>query len=391
MALVGARRRTAPRRVKGHTVKFMLTPEQEELRELVRQYVSDKAPLAATRNLLGQDRDFDPVVWASMARELDLAGVDIDESLGGAGLTSVELALAAVELGAALYSGPFLAGAGLAAGLLRAADPQPNTRIADLLGSVSRGAILTAAVPDQGGAWRADAVTCEAVEHADRGWSLTGAKVAVLQADQAELLLVAARTPVGACSLFAVEPGTTSIRRMDSIDPTRSLCRVELDAAPGELLVDRADQAITDGWLRGCVLLAAESLGGARQCLEMTAEYARTRVQFGRPIGAFQAVKHRLVDTLVEVELATSAVYLAACHLTAGDPAIAGSAPMALHSATQAFSRAAADAVQIHGGVAFTWEHDAHLFVKRARANRQLLGRPVDQLDAVYANVAAAG
>lgn len=364
-------------------MRFSLTPEQVDLTRVLSSYLDDRAPLAATRGLVETGTAFDRDVWHQMAADLGLQGVDVPESLGGTGMSTVEMSIAMQESGRRLYSGPLLASTGLALSLLLAVE-EPGDEVRSLIADVCGGAVMVAAVPDGGGAWAAQSVVTTAEPAAD-GWSLTGVKQLVLQADVAHMLLIAAVLPDGTTGLFAASPTSAIITVLDSIDLTRNLCSVELDHSAAQLVVGDVSGIIARAGLRASVALAAESLGAARQVLQSAAAYATDRRQFGQPIGAFQGVKHRLADALVDLELATSAVYLAACHVDADSRTQAlASVPMALRAATDALSRAARDAVQVHGGVGFTWEYDAHLFVKRGRVSRELLGSPAERLDALY-------
>ncbi|MEO7627513.1 MAG: acyl-CoA dehydrogenase family protein, partial [Nocardioides sp.] len=294
-------------------MKFSLTSEQEDLTQVLSSYLDDRAPLTATRALLETGTAFDRDVWGQMAADLGLQGVDVPESLDGTGMSTVEMSLVMHEVGRRLYSGPLLASTGLALSLLLAVD-EPGDEVRSLIADVCGGAVVIAAVPDGGGAWTASSVATTAERDAAT-WTLTGVKQLVLQADVADTLLIAAVLPDGTLGLFAVEPAAAAITVLDSVDPTRNLCGVELERSLARLVVGDAAGAIARGALRASVALAGESLGAARQALESAAAYATDRRQFGQPIGAFQGVKHRLADALVDIELATSAVYLAACHV----------------------------------------------------------------------------
>ncbi|QTI69935.1 acyl-CoA dehydrogenase family protein [Gordonia polyisoprenivorans] len=364
-------------------MKFSLTSEQEGLTQVLSDYLDARAPLTATRALLEAGTAFDRDVWARMAAELGVQGVDVPESLDGTGMSTVELSLVMHEAGRRLYSGPLLASTGLALSLLLAVD-DPGDEVRSSIADLCGGHIVVAAVPDAGGAWAASEVATTATD-GTTGWTLTGVKRLVLQADVADTLLIAAVLPDGTTGLFTVDPAAAAVTADDSIDPTRTLCTVELAHSQAQLIVRDADDVFARGALRASVALAGESLGSARQALESAAAYATDRRQFGQPIGAFQGVKHRLADALVDIELATSAVYLAACHVEADDrPQALASVPMAVRAATDALTRVARDAVQVHGGVGFTWEYDPHLFVKRGRVSRELLGSPAERLDALY-------
>ena len=360
-------------------MKFALTADQELLRSATTDLFSERAPLAVTRARVDAGGSPDPGAWAALL-ELGGATVDLAEEHGGTGLGVVELAIVLEQAGAVLYPGPLLASTGFAAGLV-AGDDDASAAVCRRL---AEGWVACAAVPDRPGPWSAAAVTTTA-HQIDGDWRLRGVKEAVLQADCADVLLVAARTEDGGVALFAVTPDDAGIEVLPTLDPARSLCRVTLADARAELLLPGADDRIRRGGLRATTALAAESVGAARAALDLTASYVTTRTQFGQPIGAFQAVKHRLADLLVEVELATSAVYLAACHLAAGDlVAASASAPLALHAATETLVRAGTDAVQLHGGMGFTWESPCHRYVTWAQTSRWLLGSDAARLEEMY-------
>jgi alkylation response protein AidB-like acyl-CoA dehydrogenase len=373
-------------------VRFAFTAEQDDLREVLRRFTADRASLAGTRARLGTAAPWDPATWTAMADDLGLLGVDLPEEHGGTGLSTVELAIAAEELGRVLWSGPFLASIGFAAGLLAeavaaggapAAEDPAAEDPAGLLAAACAGRRFAAACGWTGG-WSAPP------RFAWDGRTVSGSERGVLHAGAAETVLVAATSPGGRVALLAVDAADTSVAEPPGIDPTRPAGTVTLDRAPARLLAADAAALLVRARRRASVALAAEALGGARRCLELATAHAKDRVQFGVPIGSFQAVKHKLADLLVEVELATSAVYLAACHVAAGDPDAGTSVPAAVQTATDTFARAARDSIQVHGGIGFTWEHDAHLYLKRSRADRLLLGSPGTQLAAFYAGTAAA-
>jgi alkylation response protein AidB-like acyl-CoA dehydrogenase len=371
-------------------MRFAFNSEQEDLRRTLRDWLSSRAALGTTRRDQEAGTPFDPTVWRSMAVEMGLQGVDAPEELGGSGLTAVELALVMETTGEQLYPGPLLPVTGLALGLLLAV-PSPQGAVDTLVQEICEGRIVIAAA-DAATAWIADVPglrpsVAVVARVAGQGHRLTGSCDFVLQPDAADLFLVLATMPAGGAGLFAVEQACAEVAPRTSIDHTRSAGTVHVRDAPAELLADVSDAVLQRASLRYGVALAAEALGAARSCLSQATHHATSRVQFGSPIGAFEAVKHRLVDALVDIELATSAVYLAACHLADNDVASAtASVPMAQWAACEALTRVAGDSVQVHGGMGFTWEHDAQLFVKRAQVLRQLRGGPSEQLGQLYAH-----
>jgi alkylation response protein AidB-like acyl-CoA dehydrogenase len=248
------------------------------------------------------------------------------------------------------------------------------------------GTVLAAVVPGQPRGWHADSVTVTAEDSAS-GWRLSGSVRGVLGADIAELLLVAARTDQGDVAIFSVEPSSASITVEPGLDAARPLSTVALSGAGATLVQRSAEERLHRAGLRAATALAAESVGAARAAMDLTVEHVTTRRQFDQPIGAFQTVRHRLADLLTEIELSTSAVYLAALHVGAGDmSSAAASVPLALHSATGSLQRAAAAAVQLHGGMGFTWESACHWFVSWGEMSRWLLGSPTGRLEEMFLN-----
>ncbi len=349
--------------------EFAFTPEQAELRSAVRKFGADNAGEQAARQLMESSPPFDPKVWGRLGAELGVLGLSVPESAGGAGGTLVDQAIAVEELGAALACGPLFGTVYLSIPALVAASQS-----GDLLSDLVEGRRTAAfAVPDRAGVFEPAAVSVTAT---DSG-ALTGAVARVVDGGAADVLLVAATGP-GGLGLYAVDadgPGVTRTS-LATLDLTRPQAAIELTSAPGQLVsgADEAERVITHALQVGAALLAAEQVGAAQHLLDLAVDYAKTRLQFGRPIGSFQAVKHKLADMLVDLEHARSAAYHAVWALTDGtdDPAVATSIAQAVASA--AFSRIARDTVQVLGGIGFTWEHQAHLYFKRASTDAALLG-----------------
>jgi alkylation response protein AidB-like acyl-CoA dehydrogenase len=359
------------------SVGLALTEEQEELRRSVRRFLEDVSPVREVRRLMDSEAGYDPAVWSRMAGQLGLQGLHIPDEHGGAGLGQVELAVVFEELGRSLACVPYLATAGMAANALLASGDDSAQR--DLLPRLASGeAVGTLAVAEDGGRWDLDSVAAEA-RPAGHGWVLDGHKAFVVDGGQADLIVVAARAPAG-LSAFVVEAGAPGMTRTapPTLDQTRRLARLELATTPARLIGEEGDAG---GWLSktldlAAVALAAEQVGGAQRCLEMAVEYAKTRQQFGRPIGSFQAVKHRCADMLVRVESARSAAYYAAWAAAEDSDELPVVASLAKAYCSEAYFFAAAENIQVHGGIGFTWEHDAHLYFKRAKASELLLGDP---------------
>ena len=353
-------------------VNFAFSEEQEELRRTVRSFLEQKSPETEVRRLMDTTEGYDPAVWSQMAEQLGLQGLAIPEEFGGSGYSFRELAIVFEEMGRCLLVAPFLSTAALAAGaLLHSGDDAAKKEL--LPGIASGATIATLALTD------AEGTVTEATAQGD-GHVLTGVKNYVLDGHTAGLLLVTARTPAGT-SLFAVDGGASGLTRtpLFTMDQTRKLARVELASTPARLIGadGQADPAIERTLQLAAVAMAAEQVGGAQKCLEISVDYAKNRIQFGRPIGSFQAVKHKCADMLVQVELAKSAAYYAAGCAATADADLPVAAAMAKSFCSEAYFNVAAETIQVHGGIGFTWEHPAHLYFKRAKSSELLLGDPL--------------
>jgi alkylation response protein AidB-like acyl-CoA dehydrogenase len=352
--------------------------EQDELRTVVRSFLVKYSDEAAVRRLAADPRGHDVVVWRRMAGELGLQGLAVPEEYGGSGFGYVELGVVFEEAGRALLCEPYFATVALAAeALLRCADEQAR---ADLLPGIASGAtIATLALTEDGGRWDEPGISLAARDTAD-GWRLTGAKTYVPDGLLADLLLVAARTPAGV-SLFAVGADAPGLLRtpLPTLDQTRKQARLEFADTPARLIgaEGTAWPVLERALATASVLLAAEQVGGAAAALDAAVDYARIRVQYGRPIGSFQGIKHKCADMLVEIESARSAAYAGLWALDAGDDTeTAVAAALAQAFCSEAFTKVAGDTIQVHGGIGFTWEHPAHLYFKRAKSSEVLLGTP---------------
>ena len=355
--------------------EFTFTDEQSQLRAAVRAFCAEYADQAAVRAWMESNPPFDPKVWARLGTELGVLGLAVPETQGGAGGTLVDQAVAVEELGAALSCGPRFGTVYLAIPALVAASAG-----GDMLAALVDGTRTAAwAVGDVAGGFDATAVTVDAVPR-DQGWALTGTVERVVDAGAADNLLVAANGPDGV-GLYAVDSASSGVQcvSLTTLDLTRPQATVRLSGAPAQLIAetDEAPRVITRSLQTGAALLAVEQVGAAQHLLDLSVEYAKGRLQFGRPIGSFQAIKHRLADGLVALEHARSTAYHAIWALSGGtadplDPALAVS--MAQATCSAAFTRIASDTIQVHGGIGFTWEHQAHLYYKRAYTDAALLG-----------------
>ncbi|MHB1716833.1 MAG: acyl-CoA dehydrogenase family protein [Acidimicrobiales bacterium] len=358
-------------------MNFAFSEEQEELRASVRRFLEDKSPETEVRRLMATDEGYDPAVWAQMADQLGLQSLTIPEEFGGAGFGYVELIVVLEEMGAALLCAPFFSTVALAANALLTSGDDEAKR-AYLPGIASGETIATLAFTEDSGRWEPDAVTLSASPSGD-GWVLDGHKSFVIDGATANLVLVAGRTPAG-LSLFAVDgtaPGLTR-KSLATMDQTRKQARLEFASTPARLIgVDGAAEAGLVKTLQlAVVALAAEQVGGAQRCLDSSVEYAKNRIQFGRPIGSFQAIKHKCADMLLEVESAKSAAYYAGWVAAEDSDELPVVSSLAKSYCSEAYFHAAAETIQIHGGIGFTWEHPAHLYFKRAKSSELLFGDP---------------
>ena len=342
-----------------------VSAEQEELRASVRRFLTDRAPLPRVRALM-DDGETDWAVWEQAGTQLGLQGLAIPEGYGGAGFSFAEQAVVLEEFGAALYGGPYLASAVLAATALLA-SPDEGARRGLLPGIASGQTVATLAFTEDGGSWDPAAIRLSAVKDG-AAWRLDGHKSFVLDGATAGLILVVATTDAG-LSLFAVDAGAAGLGRA-------ALPALEFSNTPARLIGAEGQGWTTLGKVLdlAAVALAAEQVGGAQKCLDMSVDYAKVRVQFGRPIGSFQAIKHKCADMLLEVESAKSAAYYAGWAAAELNDELPTVASLAKAYCSDAYFHAAAENIQIHGGIGFTWEHDAHLYFKRAKASELFLG-----------------
>jgi alkylation response protein AidB-like acyl-CoA dehydrogenase len=348
--------------------------EHEELRATIRAFLAAHSDEASVRRQMASESGYDPAVWTQLAEQLGLTGLIIPEQYGGAGFGAVELVVAMEEMGRVLLCAPYLGTAVLSANaLLHCADPATQK---DLLGAIAAGrAIVSVACAEPNGRWDLAGIEMRARTKGD-GFELDGRKAWVLDGHVADTLLVVARIDDG-LGLFRVGADAEGLSRtlVPSLDTTRKLAHVELAATPAERVSGGDQTANLERVLALTVAaLAAEQVGGAQRCLEMAVDYAKTRLQFGRPIGSYQAIKHKCADMLVSVEFAKSAAYAAGFAAAHGGADFLEAAALAKAYCSESYFRAAAENIQIHGGMGFTWEHPAHLYFKRAKASDLLFG-----------------
>ena len=351
--------------------EFTFTEEQQQLRTAVRKFCADNFDEPTVRRLMESEVPFDPKVWHRLGSELGVLGLSVPEADGGVGGSLVDQAVAVEEFGATLACGPLFGTVFLAIPALVAcpAGPARDELLAELVEGTKTAAF---AVADKAGVFDPSAVTVTANDD-----TLTGTAQQVVDGGAADEILVAANNSAG-ISLYAVDAAASGVTRtpLVTMDLTRPQAVVEFADTPARLLAgpQEAERVITHALQVGSALLAVEQVGAAQHLLDLSIDYAKSRLQFGRQIGSFQAIKHKLADMLVDLEHARSTAYHAVWALSnaSDDPALAASIAQATASA--AFSRIAADTIQVHGGIGFTWEHQAHLYFKRAATDAALLG-----------------
>jgi alkylation response protein AidB-like acyl-CoA dehydrogenase len=361
---------------------FGFSEEQEMLRKSARDFLAHESPMTYVRQMMEDDRGFTDAVWRKMA-ELGWMGLILPEAYGGAGLDFVDMVVVLEEMGRVVLPGPFFSTAvlGGVAVLEGGSDAQKKSLLPKLAAGETR---MTLAQLEPSGRWDADGVQLEARRDGS-GWRLAGTKLFVPDAHTADVLVVVGRTPGSAgaegVSLFLVDARASGVTTtlLKTMDQTRKLCEVALkDVAVGpEALLGGAGE----GWKlldrivdRGKVGISAEMCGGAQKVLEMSVDYAKVREQFGRPIGSFQAIQHKCANMLVEVESSKSATYYAAWAVANDVPEAPLAAAMAKAYTSDAYRHTAGEGIQIHGGIGFTWEHDMHIYFKRAKSSEVTFG-----------------
>jgi alkylation response protein AidB-like acyl-CoA dehydrogenase len=354
---------------------FAFNEDQEELRRYVRQYLDDKATSDVVRRLMDSTEGHSAEIWSEIA-EMGWQAMAIPEEYGGAGFGFLELAVVLEEQGRALFTAPFFSTAVLAAhALLLGGTEDQKQRF--LPGIAAGDVIATVAASDATGELTANGTETTAVADGD-GWVLSGAKRFVLDGHTADLLIVTAATDQG-LGAFVVDGSELNTSVLPTMDATRKQAEVTLD----RVKVDRAARLETDvesllsrlDLIAGAAL-SIESVGAAQKCLDMSVEYAKDRKQFNRPIGSFQSIKHKCADMLVQLEAAKSAAYYAAWAVSEDSDDAEEAVSIAKAYCTDAFYHCAAENIQIHGGIGFTWEHDAHLYFKRAKSSQLMFGSP---------------
>ncbi|MGO9061393.1 MAG: acyl-CoA dehydrogenase family protein [Candidatus Binataceae bacterium] len=363
-------------------IQFTFTDEQEQFRSAIRRFLNDRSPTTQVRRLMATAEGYDPAVWRQLSEDLALPGIHIPEQYGGAGFGMVELCIVTEELGRALLCAPYFSTAVLAANAILNSGTEAQKSA--LLPDIAKGARLaTLAVTELNGNWDPMGIEVVATPDAD-GYLLDGVKSYVVDGHVADLLIVAARAPktVGdeGLAFFTLDANADGVERrlLESMDPTRKIARIDFHGAHANLLGNFDDGAkpILRTLDQAAIALANEMVGGAQTLLDSAVNYAKLRVQFGRTIGSFQAIKHKLADMLLDVELAKSAAYYAAQAAAVNNPEWPALASLAKAATSETYLSTAAQCIQIHGGVGFTWDNDTHLWFKRAKSSEVFLGQP---------------
>jgi alkylation response protein AidB-like acyl-CoA dehydrogenase len=345
--------------------------DRTALTDSLRRLLADHSGEADVRRVMETPQGYDPALWRQLA-EMGVVGLIVEEAFGGVGAGPVELERVMEEAGAALLCSPLISSGVLAAALLQAlGDEEAKTR---LLPGIANGEVIaTAALTGPSGGWTAGDVAVTA----DAGDRLSGVAGFVTHGQIAQVILVLARTPDG-LALYETAPGAAglTVKPLPTFDHTLRLAELSFAATPARRLAGArpAWAAVEQALDLVQVALAGEEAGGARRALDMAVDYAKVRAQFGRLIGSFQAIKHMAADLLLETESAISAARHAAQSLADGAPDARSAIALAAFACADAFNQVAATNIQMHGGIAFTWAHPAHLYLRRARADAQLFG-----------------
>jgi len=362
---------------------FGFSQEQEMLRATARKFLENECPSAFVRKMLDDPAGTTPDIWQKFA-EQGWLGLIYPEAYGGVGLGFVDLTVLMEEMGRIVLPGPYFSA--VLQGGLALLEAGSEAQKGEWLPKISSGeARVALAWTEPNARWDAGGVTATAKE-AGGGFVLSGTKLFVHDAHTADALVIAARTAEGrsaseGVSLFLVPKGANGveIKLLPTMDQTRKLCEVTLKnvSVGKEALVGEKDK----GWAplarvieRATVALCAEMCGGAQKVLEMTTDYAKIRVAFGKPIGSYQGVKHKLADMLVDVENAKSITYYAAWAVDESVAEASLAASMAKAYVSDAYRKVAAAGIQLHGGIGFTWDHDMHLYFKRAKGSEFTFG-----------------
>ena len=363
----------------------VVSEEHSELRATLRRFFETRSSEAAVRKAIDSESGYDTELWRQMADQMGLQGLGLPENYGGSGFGVHETTIVFEELGRTLVPSPFFPTIALAAELLMAVgDEEAGGRY---LPEIAAGNLLaTVALAEPDGSWDCRGNSDLVATELDGQWRLTGEKVTVLHADVAGLILAVA-VEDGSASVYAVDPAADGVNivALSALDLTRRQSKVRFESAPATLVGRHGESADAVGAMldRAAVALAAEQAGAAGHLMELSVDYAKVRHQFGKAIGSFQAIKHKLADMAFDVERMDSIVRHAATAAATGSPELPVIAATAKVFCSEAFFRIAAETIQVHGGIGFTWEHQAHLYFRRAKSSEYLLGSPVAHREAL--------
>jgi len=361
-------------------MKFSFSSEQEEFRSNLRRFLADQSPTKEVRRLMETDAGWERDGWRKINADLGLTAVRIPEDYGGHGFGFGEHCIVLEEMGRALLCAPYFSSTVLAAGAIMNAGSGADKK-ALLPGIASGETVATLASAEDNGRWDA-AGTALRASPSGAGYKLDGHKSFVLDGHTADRIIVLGRTPgtsgEAGLSFFLVNGQATGLRKrlLKTMDPTRKLARLDFDGVDASLLGEAgaAAKPFARTMIEAVICLSNEMVGGAERLREDALEYSKLRVQFGRQIASFQSMKHKAADMLVDVELAKSAAYYAAAALDDGDNDVETTAHLAKACAAEAYMQTAIHAIQIHGGIGFTWDNDTHLWFKRAKSSEVLFG-----------------
>ena len=344
---------------------LIATDVENDLRSTVRDLLADRCAPHAVTSMYDGDRTVVEPLWRGVAVDIGLAGLLVPEDLGGAGASAVEAAAVLEELGRASAPVPFLTSSVVATtALLACAEDDAARKVITALAAGERTATLVVPLSTAPDGSLPDITATDG--------SLTGTVRSVAGALEADLLVVPAQTTDGV-ALYLVESSAATVEPVVSLDMARQVADVTLDGATGQLVLDDSEAVVRSALLAGAGLLASEQVGIARWCLEETVAYLKVRKQFGRVVGGFQALKHRLADLYAEVESASAAARYAAAAIAAGED-VPIAARVAAAYCSDVAVHAGEEAVQLHGGIGMTWEHPAHLYLKKAKADQIAFG-----------------
>ncbi len=361
-------------------MQYSFTSEQHQFREVVQRFMKDKSPATEVRRLMETDAGFDADVWKDLSGQLALAAIPIPERYGGAGFGFVELGIVMEEMGRTLLCAPYFSSVVLAANAILNAgtEQQKQQLLPDIASGKTRAAL---AMTEPNGRWESSGIELIS-EPAGDHFLLTGEKSFVVDGGTAELLIVVARLKGSdgdaGISFFTVHGDASGLNRrgLNAMDQTRKLTHLKFSGVEANLLGGAGDagQALSKTLDQGAIALANEMIGGAQCLLDSSVAYSKLRMQFGRVIGSFQAIKHKCANMLIQLELAKSAAYVAAAAVETEGANVPALASMAKSAASDAYMLIAAEAIQIHGGIGFTWDQDTHLWFKRAKSSEVFLG-----------------